>query len=232
MAFYNSYRPRAFSDVLGQDQVTSILKRQAQSKSFHHAYLFFGASETGKTTTARILASCLNCYSLDGTGEPCGQCQSCKAILGSKSWDVIELDGARFRGIDDIKDLAYKAFFSPIGAKKVYIIDECHQLTEPAWNGLLKLLEEPPEHLVLILCTTEFTKIPDTVSSRCQLYPFHKLKAQDIKSKLEMIAKVKGVELDGKHAEFIAQSSGGNMRKGENLLEQCLVVKETTNVSC
>lgn len=225
MAFYNEYRPRTYADVLGQDQVTSILKRQTETKSFHHAYLFFGSSGTGKTTTARILASCLNCYNLDGTGEPCGRCQSCKAILAGKSWDVMELDGARFRGIDDIKDLAYKAHFSPIGNKKIYIIDECHQLTETAWNGLLKLLEEPPEHLVLILCTTEFTKIPDTVSSRCELFPFKKLKVEDIKGKVEMIAKSHGVEIDSRQSEFIAQSSSGNLRTAENILEECLVAR-------
>lgn len=223
MALYNLYRPHTFEQVLGQNQVTSILKKQAQAKSFHHSYLFFGASGTGKTTTARILASCLNCYNLNGIGEPCGECQSCKAISQDRSWDVLEIDGARYRGIDEIKDLAYKAFFSPIGNRKVYIIDECHQLTEPAWNGLLKLLEEPPAHLVIILCTTEFCKIPDTVTSRCELFPFKKLKLEDIKGKIRSIAQAEKIELDPKHAEFIAQTSGGNMRKAENLLEQCIV---------
>jgi len=224
MAIYNRYRPQTFAEVLGQSQVTSILKKQAIAKSFHHTYLFYGASGTGKTTTARILASCLNCANLDGIGEPCGECQSCKAIRQRKSWDVLEIDGARFRGIDDIKDLAYKAFFSPIGNKKVYIIDECHQLTEPAWNGMLKLLEEPPKHLVIILCTTDITKIPDTVTSRCELFPFKKLKQEDIKGKILSEAGMEKIELAPKHAEFIAQTSGGNMRKAENLLEQCIAV--------
>jgi len=223
MALYNQYRPRTFADLLGQDQVTGILKKQALSKSFHHAYLFFGKSGTGKTTTARILASCLNCYNLDGTGEPCGECQSCKAIRENRSWDVFEVDGARYRGIDDVKDLAYKACFSPIGNKKVYIIDEVHQITEAGFNAMLKLLEEPPSHLVIILCTTDITKIPDTVTSRCELFPFKKLKLEDIKGKILSIAKAEQIELDPKHAEFIAQTSGGNCRKAENLLEQCLV---------
>jgi len=223
MAFYNQYRPRTFADLLGQDQVTGILKKQAQNKSFHHAYLFFGKSGTGKTTTARILASCLNCYNLDGTGEPCGECQSCKAIREGRSWDVLEVDGARYRGLDDVKDLAYRSYYSPIGNKKVYIIDEVHQITEAGFNAMLKLLEEPPSHLVIILCTTDITKIPDTVSSRCELFPFKKLKLEDIKGKILSIAKAEQIELDPRHAEFIAQTSGGNMRKAENLLEQCLV---------
>jgi len=226
MALYNKYRPKEFNQVIGQGHITSILKTQVKARAFHHSYLFCGCSGTGKTTMARLLASCLNCYNLNGVGEPCGECQSCKAIQAGRSWDTIELDGARFRGIDDIKSLVYKASFSPIGNKKVYIIDECHQLTEPAWNSLLKLLEEPPDHLVTILCTTEFTKIPETVSSRCELFIFKKLKAEDIKIKIERIAETEGIELDPKHAEFIAQSSGGNMRKGENLLEQCLVIKK------
>jgi len=223
MAFYNEHRPRTFSEVLGQDQVVSILKKQAKLGAFHHSYLLYGASGTGKTTTARILAACLNCYNLNGIGEPCGECQSCRAIERLQSWDVLELDGARFRGIDDIKDLCYKAHFAPIGNRKVYIIDECQMLTEPAWNGLLKLLEEPPPHLVIILCTTDFTKIPDTVSSRCQLLPFKKLKAEDISHKVGMIASIEGIELDPKHLAFIAQAAGGNMRSAENMMEQCVV---------
>jgi len=223
MAFYNEHRPRTFDQVLGQDQVTAILKKQAKLWAFHHSYLLFGPSGSGKTTTARILAACLNCYNLDGVGEPCGECQSCRAIFGCKSWDVIEIDGARFRGIEDMKDLCYRAYLCPIGNRKVYVIDEAHQITDAGFNAMLKLLEEPPGHLVLILCTTDYGKIPETVSSRCQLYPFKKLKDEDITRKVEMIAGIEGIELDPKHLAFIAQTAGGNMRSSENMMEQCVV---------
>ena len=224
MALYNKYRPHRFADVLGQEQVTKILKNQARTRQYHHAYCLFGSSGSGKTTTARILASCLNCYSLDGDGEPCTICNSCRTIREGRNWDVFELDGARFRGIEDIKDLCYKASYSPIGNKKIYIIDEAHALTNDAFNCLLRLLEEPPPHLVIIICTTDFSKIPETVISRCQLYPFMKLKAGDIKGELDKIAQVEGIELDPKHADFIAQCSNGNFRTALNLLEQCLVL--------
>ena len=223
-AIYNSYRPKSWSEVIGQPQAIDILRKQGQLGAWGHAYLLYGASGTGKTTTARILAAALNCTK-DGTGEPCGKCQSCRTILDAANWDVIELDAGQFRGIDDIRELRTKAYFSPIGKRKVYIIDEAHQLTETAWNGLLKLLEEPPPHLVIILCTTQADKIPLTVKSRCQLFPFNALKPDQIKGKLARIAQDWGIELDPKHLEFIAQSAGGNMRAAENLLEQCIVVK-------
>lgn len=236
MSFYNEYRPHQFSDVLGQEQTVAILKKQAQTGHYHHSYLFFGASGTGKTSTARILASCLNCYSLNGDGEPCGECQSCEAVKELRHWDVIEIDGARFRGIDDVKELAYRAYLSPIGNRKVYILDECQMLTDPAWNGMLKLLEEPPPHLVIILITTDtlkqdhhFEKIPETISSRCQLFPFLKLKAEDIGRKLDLICQREGInllELYGdeesacKGTQFIIRQACGNMRSAENVLEQ------------
>jgi len=226
-SFYNTYRPHQFADVIGQDKVVSILKRQAMTGQFAHSYLLFGQSGTGKTSVARIMAMGMSCTHIkDGTGEPCGECQSCRAIAEGKDWDVLEIDGGRFRGLEDIKDLAYKAYFSPIGKKKIYIIDECHQLTDPAWNGLLKLLEEPPPHLVIILVTTDFSRIPETIVSRCQLYPFSKLKSEHIKSKLKIIVESEGVDIDDKGLEFVAQCSGGNCRIAENQLEQqCVLAK-------
>jgi DNA polymerase-3 subunit gamma/tau len=166
---------------------------------------------------------------MNDMGEPCGQCPSCEAVINGRHWDVLEIDGARFRGIDDVKELCYKAYFSPMGKKKVYIIDECHQLTEPAWAALLKIIEEPPPHLVIIFCTTDFLKIPDTITSRCQLFPFTKLEPEQIKNKLNNICHDLGLEPDDRHLDFIAQSSNGNLRTAENILEQvCLLqgVKE------
>lgn len=220
MSFYAKYRPIQFSQVLGQDHVIQILMGQARTGNFHHAYLMYGASGTGKTSTARILAMALNCPSLDGTGEPCGECPSCRTIRKGANWDVFEVDAAQFRGIDDIRELKQRAYLSPMGKRKVYIIDEAHMLTETAWNGMLKLLEEPPPHLVIILCTTQADKIPLTAKSRCQLYPFHQLKPNDIRQKLEGITAEEGIELDPKHLQFIVESAGGNMRSAENILEQ------------
>lgn len=167
----------------------------------------------------------LNCADLDGTGEPCGECQNCKTIYDGANWDVIEMDGASQRGIDDIREMKLKAYLMPLGRKKVYIIDEAHALTEPAWNALLKLLEEPPPHLVFILCSTDASKIPLTVKSRCQLYPFHALAPKYIKEKLTKIIADWGIELDDKALDFIAQSSAGNMRSAENILEQVTILK-------
>ena len=224
MSFYQKYRPRQFSELLGQEQVVAILKSQAKSRAYHHAYLLFGASGTGKTTTARLLAMSLNCLNGHNDGEPCGDCDNCRTIYQGHNWDVIEVDGARFRGIEEIKELCYRANFSPVGEHKVYIIDEAHQITEAGFNAMLKLLEEPPPYLMVILCTTELARIPETIVSRCQLYPFMKIKPNDIREKLDIISKKEGVSPDEKHIEFIVQSSNGNLRTAENILEQvCLL---------
>lgn len=226
MSFYQIYRPHSFAEVLGQEQVIAVLKGQAQTGRFHHAYLFFGASGTGKTTTARILASALNCPNLDGTGEPCGNCQSCRLIKEGRHWDVSEIDGARFRGIDDVRELVFKAHLCPMGNRKVYIIDEAHSLTPDAFNVLLKLLEEPPPFCVMALCTTHFEKIPDTISSRCILLPFHPLKSKDIKAKLLHISQKENITLDDKRLEWIAETACGNLRKAENMLEEVAVITQ------
>ena len=225
MAFYNEYRPKQFSSVVGQDKVVDILKRQAMIGQYSHSYLFFGSSGTGKTTTARILASSMNCLNGHKEGEPCGECQNCRTIQECRNWDVREIDGANLRGIDDIRNLISHSYLYPMtGSKKVYIIDEAHSLTPEAFNCLLKLLEEPPPYLVIILVTTNFERIPETIVSRCQLYPFAKLKAEYIKSKLKAIVKSEGMDIDDKGLEFVAQCSGGNCRIAENQLEQQCVL--------
>ena len=224
MAIYQDYRPGRFADVLGQEQSIQILRSQAKTGNFGHAYLMYGASGTGKTSTARILAMAVICQNMNGMGEPCGECQDCKGIREGRHWDVQELDGAQFSGIDAIRELKYRAYLSPLSGRKVYIIDEAHRLSENAWDGLLKLLEEPPPYLVIILCSTQADKIPLTVKSRTQLYPFNTIRAEHIRGKLEAITAAFGVELDLKHLQFIVECSCGNMRSAENLLEQVLVV--------
>ena len=175
---------------------------------------------------ARILAMCLNCQSRNGTGEPCGDCQSCRLIKKGAHWDTYEIDGARFRGLEEIKDLCYKASFSPAGRHKVYLIDECQMLTEPAWNALLKLLEEPPPYLTIILITTEASKIPITVQSRCQILPFKALSPSEIKEKLKRIVEGEKIEVDEKYLQFVAESVNGNLRSAENMLEQIVMVRK------
>lgn len=214
---YEDYRPHKFSEVIGQDSVTPVLLAQSKQNRFSHSYLLFGQSGTGKTTTARIMAMAMNCnHSQDG--EPCGECSDCNAIARGKHWDIIEIDGGRFGRIDGIRDLCYKAHFSPIGKRKVYIIDEAQQLSAESWGGLLKLLEEPPPHLTIILCTTDGLgngKIPDTVISRCELYPFVKLESKHMIEKLKHIADVEQVSVNEEWLNWVVSFSGGNERIAE-----------------
>jgi len=228
--FYNLYKPKQFGEILGQDQSISVLKKQSQLGAFGHSYLLYGASGTGKTTTARVLTSAMNCQSMDGTGEPCGKCQSCKQIAKGSHIDTIELDGARYRGVEDIKNLTYKARFAPfVGRYKTYIIDEAHSLTQDAQNCLLHLLEEPPPYLVIVLITTEPQKIIETVQSRCQRFEFQRLSANTIKDKLLMIARDWGVDFNGS-SEMLKGNlskavSSGNMREAENAFEQMIMLE-------
>jgi len=225
---YEKYRPYQFSQIIGQDKIISVLKAQSKLQQFAHSYLFFGQSGSGKTSVARIMAMAMNCSNIqDGTGEPCGECQNCRAIKENKHWDVMEVDAGRFRGIDSIKDLCYKAHFAPIGKKKVYIIDEAQQLTGEAWGSLLKLLEEPPPHLAIILTTTNGLgdgKIPETVVSRCELYPFMKLKASDLDTKLKVISQSENVELPNEWYNWVSSFAQGNLRLAESELGKQIVV--------
>jgi DNA polymerase-3 subunit gamma/tau len=188
MSFYRDYRPSRFADIIGQGEAIQIIKRQIVSGRNHHSYLLHGFSGSGKTSTARIIAMALNCENKNhDNNEPCGVCPSCEAVKNGRHWDVIEIDATRTRSIDDVKDLCYKAMFSPLGKFKVYIIDEAHQYGMPSWSAMLKIIEEPPPHVVFIFCTTDFKDIPETIASRCQCVEFGKVKPHDIKKKLERI---------------------------------------------
>jgi len=214
---YEDYRPHKFSDVIGQDNVIPVLLAQSRKDRFSHSYLFFGQSGTGKTTTARIVAMAMNCQHTVN-GEPCGECSDCKAIAKGKHWDIIEIDGGRFGTVKNIRDLCYRAHYAPIGKHKVYIIDEAQQLSSESWGGLLKLLEETPKHLSIILCTTDnlrSDKIPETVISRCELYPFVSLKNESMVEKLRFIAGVEQVSLNDDWLNWVVSFSGGNERTAE-----------------
>ena len=225
MSLYNTYRPHIFKELVGQNTTVAILKWQAKLGKFSHSYLLYGPSGTGKTSTARILAACLTCYSMNGTGEPCNQCPSCQAVREGRHWDCFEIDCSHFRGIDDITELKRKAYLWPLGKTKVYILDEVHTLSSLAWNGLLKLLEEPPAYLTIILCTTQVSQIPDTVKSRTQVFPLELLKPVDIKVRLKQISKSEHMRLSNEHLNFIAETACGNLRSALNLLEQCYCLK-------
>ena len=221
MSLYQKYRPKRFQDVVAQDDIITILRSQARRGMTSHAYLFTGPSGVGKTSAARILAMALNCENLR-SGEPCLKCQTCQASLHGNAWDTVELDAALFRGIDGIRDLAMWAKFAPYGNYKIYIIDETQGLTEPAWNALLRLLEDPRGRLTIIMCTTELGKVPETARSRCQLFEFQSLGKKDILLKLEMISRKERLRLSSEGLKFISAMAGGNMRTAETMLEQII----------
>lgn len=221
--FYRKWRPRRLDEVVGQEVVARTLRNAVESGNTAHAYLFCGPRGTGKTSTARVLAKALNCESTVG-GEPDDSCNSCVSIRQSRALDLIEIDAASNRGIDDMRSLREKVHFAPNESrKKVYIIDEVHMLTEPAFNALLKTLEEPPLHAVFILATTDIHKVPPTVISRCQRFDFRRIALSDMTSRLMRLCKDEGVNVDEKALNVIARSSSGSLRDAENLLEQALV---------
>ena len=216
------YRPKDFGDLVGQSQASTALKNAIQQNRVGHAYLFTGARGVGKTSTARIFAKCLNC--VDGpTIEPCNQCDICEGIASGEDIDVIEIDGASNRGIDEIRQLRSNANIRPSRARyKVYIIDEVHMLTAPAFNALLKTLEEPPGHVKFIFCTTDPEKIPITVLSRCQRYDFVPVKLDAIKARLAEIVANENLLADDEALALLARRAGGSMRDSQSLLEQVL----------
>ncbi len=220
-ALYRKWRPRSFDDVVGQGHITGTLKKQVETGRLSHAYLFVGTRGTGKTSCAKILARAVNCER-PVNGNPCNECPSCRGIESGGIMDVVELDAASNNGVDNVRALRDEAIFSPASVKKrVYIIDEVHMLSSAAFNALLKILEEPPEHLMFILCTTELRKVLPTIVSRCQRHSFKRLSAQDIAGRLRYVAGQEGMDLTEDAAELLGRLADGGMRDGLSLLDQC-----------
>ena len=220
-ALYRKYRPRTFDDVVGQDYITETLKNQVRTGRLSHAYLFIGTRGTGKTTCARILAKAVNCDN-PVDGNPCNCCPSCRGIEDGSVMDVVELDAASNNGVDDVRMLRDEAIFSPTTVRKrVYIIDEVHMLSKPAFNALLKILEEPPQHLMFILATTELNKVLPTILSRCQRHSFRRLDSETIAKRLGYVAREEGIELTPDAARLLGRLADGGMRDGLSLLDQC-----------
>ena len=220
--FYRKWRPQTLSEVLGQEPVTQTLRHAVESGKITHAYLFCGPRGTGKTSMARILAKAVNCPNQAG-GEPCNACDMCRSITEGRALDVIEIDAASNRGIDEIRSLREKANYAPSLARyKVYIIDEVHMLTEAACNALLKTLEEPPGHVIFILATTEAHKVIATIVSRCQRFNFHRLRQTEIMDKLKLICEKEGINIGPGSLELIARAATGSLRDAENILQQMI----------
>ena len=220
-ALYRKWRPQTFDEVIGQKHITETLKNQVKTGRLSHAYIFIGTRGTGKTTCARILAKAVNCeHPVDG--NPCGKCPSCVGITEGTVMDVVEMDAASNNKVDNVRALREEAIFSPAAVRKrVYIIDEVHMLTTSAFNALLKILEEPPEHLMFILATTELQKVPATILSRCQRHSFHRLEATDIAAHLEYVAEKENCSLSHDASDLIARLAEGGLRDAMSILDQC-----------
>lgn len=220
-ALYRKYRPKTFDDVVGQEHITETLKKQVETGRLSHAYLFIGTRGTGKTTCAKILAKAVNCEH-PVNGNPCNQCAACRGIDDGSILDVVELDAASNNGVDNVRALRDEAVFSPASVRKrVYIVDEVHMLSNSAFNALLKILEEPPEHLMFILATTELHKVPATILSRCQRHSFKRIPVDTITARLNYVAEQEHLNLQPDAAALLARMADGGMRDALTLLDQC-----------
>lgn len=224
ITLYRKYRPKNFEEVAGQKEIVKTLKTSLRNGKTSQAYLFTGPRGVGKTTLARLIAKGVNCLKNGITDEPCNECENCLAINNGTFMDLVEIDAASNRGIDEIRQLKEKINYQPVkGRKKIYIIDEVHMLTKEAFNALLKTLEEPPEHVIFILATTEADKILPTIISRCQRYDFKTLSVNDMKEQLKFISESEGVSLPEEVAELIYENSGGSVRDAVSILERIMV---------
>lgn len=220
-ALYRKWRPMTFNDVISQPHITAPLMNQINSGHTAHAYIFTGSRGTGKTTCSKILAKAVNCPNMKN-GNPCLECDICKGIESGSLLDVVEIDAASNNGVDNIRELREEASFTPAVCKyRVYIIDEAHMLSEGAFNALLKIMEEPPPHVIFILATTEIQKIPATIISRCQRYDFRRILTEDITDRLMFISQKENINIDKQAAELIAKISDGGMRDALSLLDRC-----------
>ena len=220
-ALYRKYRPQTFHDVVGQEAIVQTLINQAKTGKFSHAYLFTGSRGTGKTTCSKLLAKAINCLNMTD-GQPCGECEICKGIENDSLMDIVEMDAASNNGVDNIRALKEEAYFVPAVCKKrVYIIDEAHMLSIPAFNALLKILEEPPEHVTFILATTEVHKLPVTILSRCQRFDFSRITPDHIAKRLLWVSERENLQLDETAAFLLAKLSDGGMRDALSLLDKC-----------
>ncbi len=222
LALYRKWRPRVFTDVVSQEHITVTLQNQVKTKKTAHAYLFTGSRGTGKTTCAKILSMAVNCeHPIDG--NPCTECDSCKSILDGTNMDIQEIDAASNNGVDNIRQLREEAFFLPSQSKyRVYIIDETHMLSQAAFNALLKIMEEPPQHVIFIMATTEVQKVPATILSRCQRFDFGRIRTSDIIARIKTIADAEGFTVTDEAAAMIARLSDGGMRDALSLADQCI----------
>jgi DNA polymerase III subunit gamma/tau len=223
LVLYRKYRPQAFGEVIGQEHVVKTLTNSIKGNNISHAYLFSGPRGSGKTTIARLFAKAINCSSPTNGFEPCNKCSSCLEIMAGNSMDLVEIDAASHTGVDDVRQLIEGIKFSPVKSKyKIFIIDECHQLSKAASNALLKTLEEPPAHAIFILATTESHKMIPTILSRCQKFDFKRLQVPEIIKKLEFISKKENVKFDSSALSLIALNSRGSFRDAESLLDECM----------
>lgn len=222
VVLYRKYRPQTFGEIVGQEHIVQTLTNSISAKNIAHAYLFCGPRGSGKTTIARLFAKAVNCEDLSSF-EPCNKCSSCLEITAGRAMDMVEIDAASHTGVDDVRELTEGIKFAPVKSKyKVFIIDECHQLSKSAANALLKTLEEPPSHAIFLLATTEAHKMIATITSRCQRFDFKRLQVPEIIKKLEFIAKKENVKFDDSALSLIALNSRGSFRDAESLLDECI----------